>query len=768
MATNVASQGNGGTASSSSDFGGSYPAAGANNGDRYQNWTAGGMWASGNTGLPQWLQVDFNATYSINEIDVFSLQDAASPSPPTLSMTGSLYCVADFLVQYWDGAAWQTVSGGTVTGNNHIWAQFSFSAVSTSKIRVYVTAVQPSSQLGGAPVAVLAEVEAWTAPAVPSTPNTPSPADTATGISLTPTLSWAASGATAYDVYFGTAGSPPLVSSDQAAATYSPVGLSGSTTYHWKIVAKNSAGSTTGPVWSFTTASGVSASGMYKPTGIVEVELGAVGAGWTDISRDVRWAAGITIRRGIQGSTPKDLGAEPGTATFVLDNSTHNGLLGRYSPYHANCTSGWRQGKNCRIRFLNPNTGVYSTRFVGQVDAVDPVPGAHGARSVAVTLVDWLDVALRTVIPPSIGPQVGKRIDEILTAILAELPLQPTATSFDTGTEAFAYALDTVKGSQQFVLAEFAKLAASEYAPFYIKGDGTFRQESRHARLLNTTSVQTITENELIGLRLPTTREEIINVVNVVYRVRVVDPLPTTLIYDQPNVLAIPTGATQFNLASFSDQITGEQIGAVDVAVQRPQDLIANTSADGTGTDISSSLTVTLEIGPNGFQENIYNGNASTAYITVNRFYGRGVYDRVPQTAQSVDSASVDDNGPHPVTFEMPYQGNADVAAGAALYIKNRYSTAFPQARAIRVPGRTATLMAGILAREISDRITISESMTGLSGQDFFINGIEERLKPSGMLEADYILVPAADPASGLYWKLGTSTVGTNSIPAPF
>jgi hypothetical protein len=73
-------------------------------------------------------------------------------------------------------------------------------------------------------------------------------------VSTSPTLTWTSAGATSYDVSFGTTNPPPQVSSAQAAASYSPTGLVNSTTYFWQIVARNAAGSTAGPVWSFTTA----------------------------------------------------------------------------------------------------------------------------------------------------------------------------------------------------------------------------------------------------------------------------------------------------------------------------------------------------------------------------------------------------------------------------------------------------------------------------------------------------------------------------------
>jgi hypothetical protein len=94
----------------------------------------------------------------------------------------------------------------------------------------------------------------------PSAPSSPSPANGATGVSTTPTLTWTSSGATSYDVAFGTANPPPQVATGQASASYKPSTLAAGTKYFWQIVAHNAGGTTTGAVWSFTTATSTSPS----------------------------------------------------------------------------------------------------------------------------------------------------------------------------------------------------------------------------------------------------------------------------------------------------------------------------------------------------------------------------------------------------------------------------------------------------------------------------------------------------------------------------
>ena len=57
---------------------------------------------------------------TIDQIDVFTLQDTyTAPVEPTAEML-STFGVRDFAVQYWTGNAWVTVPGGSITGNRHV------------------------------------------------------------------------------------------------------------------------------------------------------------------------------------------------------------------------------------------------------------------------------------------------------------------------------------------------------------------------------------------------------------------------------------------------------------------------------------------------------------------------------------------------------------------------------------------------------------------------------------------------------------------------
>ena len=87
---------------------------------------------------PDWLQVDLNGTKTIDEIDVVTVQDNPNSKLRDESMAFMLYGPTAFDVQYWNGSPWANIPNGSITGNNQVLRKFSFSPITTSKIRVLV------------------------------------------------------------------------------------------------------------------------------------------------------------------------------------------------------------------------------------------------------------------------------------------------------------------------------------------------------------------------------------------------------------------------------------------------------------------------------------------------------------------------------------------------------------------------------------------------------------------------------------------------------
>jgi len=114
-------------------------------------------------------------------------------------------------------------------------------------------------------------VQSFTIGNVPATPGLSTPANTATYVSLTPTVAWnAASGASTYRVQLSTSsGFTSLIVDDSSATgtTKQVSSLSMGTTYYWRVHAINNCGdSPWSTAWSFTTGSPPGTPTLSSPT----------------------------------------------------------------------------------------------------------------------------------------------------------------------------------------------------------------------------------------------------------------------------------------------------------------------------------------------------------------------------------------------------------------------------------------------------------------------------------------------------------------------
>ncbi len=153
--TNFALVSNGGVASASSTYSATYPVTAINDNERAgASFANGGYWndATPNS-FPDWVQINFSGSKSIDHVVVYSVQDNyTNPVEPGDTQTFSLYGITDFTVQGWNGSAWVVL--GTVSGNNLVKRTVSFAPYTTDRIRINVTnALNTWSRI--------TEVEAW-------------------------------------------------------------------------------------------------------------------------------------------------------------------------------------------------------------------------------------------------------------------------------------------------------------------------------------------------------------------------------------------------------------------------------------------------------------------------------------------------------------------------------------------------------------------------------------------------------------------------------
>ena len=232
--------------------------------------------------------IDANNTSGITPGDVWSFTTIVAPpakatSPTPANAATGVSVTTDLSWTAGSGATshdvyFGTVSPGTFKGNQ---AATNYDTNTMVNNTTYYWRIDEKNA-GGTTTG-----DVWsfkTVVAMPGKATAPSPATGATGVGITTDLSWTAgSGATSYDVYFGTV-SPPPFSTNRTVTNYDTNTMANNTTYYWRIDEKNAGGTTTGNVWSFKTVAGA--------PGKATAPSPATGATGVGIKTDLSWTAG--------------------------------------------------------------------------------------------------------------------------------------------------------------------------------------------------------------------------------------------------------------------------------------------------------------------------------------------------------------------------------------------------------------------------------------------------------------------------------------------
>ena len=492
-----------------------------------------------------------------------------------------------------------------------------------------------------------------------------------------------------------------------------------------------------------------------------------VGSSWTTIT-DVVISSGLNLSYGIVGNGPTDRVASTGTMTFALDNSASNsaGLLGYYSPNNANLRTGFELGIGVRLAITYGGVTYYKWR--GFLTSIEPEGGIKRDRLTQCVAVDYMDDAASALLS-QVAIQINKRSDQVFTAVYDELARPAPSTSIGTGQSTFAYALDNVQDETTTVLSAFQTIAESEVGYIYVKGnitDGaTLVFEGRNVRQAAASSA-TI-NNDMLEMTASRSIKELLNRINVTIYPREVDASATTVLYtlSNPNTTVLAGGTITIDAAYTDPNEKISRVGGTEMVIPvATTDYTMNTLADGSGTNLTASFTVTPVFGANSAKLTIVNNHAtSTGFITLLRLRGKGIYTYDPtiSTSQDIDSQYL--YGINTLSYTMLYEDTLTVGQEAADYLKSIYKSPLTYLKDITFEANnSSTFMVYALAREISDRITIAETVTGLN-TDYFINSITLEIGANNQIQATWGLAPGI----GSMWLLGTvglSEVGSTTF----
>ena len=502
----------------------------------------------------------------------------------------------------------------------------------------------------------------------------------------------------------------------------------------------------------------------------LEMKFSGDAGAWTAVTADLRLNPNPVFTYGIGGNSPTDRMASTGSFSFGMDNSEGNsaGLVGYYSPGHANARSGFELGIKVRLSLARAGTTYY--KFVGRIVAINPVPGASGPRITLCSAVDWMDEAARYKLT-GIATQTIQRSDELIDTIETAMVKGAEATSYDAAQLEYLYALDDVRDEDTTALSALNRCVMSDLGILVLRGDttqgGTLKYYDRRTRSNPGAALATINVQQ--AMTVVRKRENIRNRVNAIVHPRRVDADATTVLYllDQSNPPALAAGEEITIIGQYTDPtLRASRVGGVDMVTP-----VADTDyAAGSGpgdTSLTADLGVVASFTSNSVIWTLTNNGSSTIYVTLLQARGRGLYGYQPFAVRATDSTSQDSFGEAVLTLDMPYESREHVAKSIADYYLSKYKDAANEIDSLTLRiADGSSLVTHALAREPGDLIEVTETVTAQSGTDYFIQSVTIVLvagSPAVIFDVTWLLARRLDTAS--YWVLGTSDdLGTDTI----
>ena len=353
----------------------------------------------------------------------------------------------------------------------------------------------------------------------------------------------------------------------------------------------------------------------------------------------------------------------------------------------------------------------------------------------------------------------------ILIGILDEAGWPETKRSLDAGVDT----LDLWWAHREKALDAIAKLMQAERSLAYVKGDGTFVYEDRHHRLktglggaADHIASQGTFSNTMTEMEYEFSARTVRNIAQVTGHKRAAAALPATVLWgtrDTPRIepnkaltiwahleqpataIVSPVGGTDYGISATA--------AGVDSAALR-----ANVAAVFTvyGQSVKMTFTSTNT-------QDVYIVNGSAPGTPAMSLIIRGQeYEDDEVFAKEEDAASQVAYGDRAIEIDNPFMGNFNSLQAYAEWLVSRYKNPQPDALQMHLLNSTSALWTQILAREISDRITLTVTDLGVSAKDYYINKMHHEMSEGGSIHKATWWLERVDETK--YWLLEIAGYG--------
>jgi hypothetical protein len=515
---------------------------------------------------------------------------------------------------------------------------------------------------------------------------------------------------------------------------------------------------------------------------------------WLDITHDV--LNDISCSYGIEGNGYADRVSSTGQLELILRNDAGNvlGIDGLYTPYLTDSSlHGWRYGTPFKLIFTYE--GLEYVKFYGYVANIVPYSGDNKAKLVKVSIVDWMEFAAnQPVVLPTL--QENKRIEDVVAAILATMPIVPQATEYNVGVDEFSFIFDTITEKTK-ALSEFQKVAISEMGYIYLKKDKVYGEtlvvEGRFKRNYDASLDDVPISNSYSGYMLQEIGDillqetgdyllldEVDNILfdntmtnlDVEYGTNVINFLvvkvyprridtSNVVLYSITNEIELESGETKTIVGRYRDPSNeAQKVSGKDMIAPVPTtDYTMFAGAGGTGANLTSSLSGTANYGTEGVQYILKNNAGVTGYINKLQARGKGIYFYDSTETWSDDATSQNTYGYIQLTLDQKYQdivyGSKDIADKIIELDKTPRKV---PSRVKFIANTSDDLMRAFLNFDVGTMIYLRENQTGIDNY-FYIHQVEFKLGLNGIIDFSWLIKEKLS-MNDTYWILGNATFG--------
>lgn len=472
---------------------------------------------------------------------------------------------------------------------------------------------------------------------------------------------------------------------------------------------------------------------------------------------------------------PYDSMARPGTARIIVRNETQH-----YSPEITTLQPGQV------VRIQSHDGSTTRTHFTGHLTHIEPQPGDQGQRTAIIHAVDALRQLEqhRIRLPPQVSTHAGAIIEAILQRVPfrrhtlrgywllgraghgelgthTRLPGANISRSLEPGLSLFHYVGDTW-GDGIAASAAIRQVTEAERGRFFINREGQAVFYNRH-HLLRDKTTQTSFADDMAGLSY-SYGAQVISRVQVRLLPRSIGPDGATLwTLESPQRIRASTDAPLALVARFRDD-QQQPAGALHLIAPVPRlDYMANTAEDGSGTDLTDQVDVVLRQADfSAAVLEIHSRAGQDAYLLEGaRLRGTPVFLGDPLLLEQISYGSQALYSTGALLFDLPTLDSVPQAEALARYELARRKT--PRGHIHHITLSRADHATPALARTLFDRITITESQTGHSG-DYFIVAEAHTVDLGGYRHQVTWMLESA--AANAFWLLGHSRLNQDTVLA--